>query len=313
MSQNIPPSNDLHTSVMLLESVDALIGGNTGNTPKVFVDATVGLGGHSREILARMKPQDRLIVIDRDPENLKLAIDRLNDPRVSGYATSFGELSTIFKLAEISHIDGILYDLGVSSVHYDEPERGFSVRADGPLDMRFNRQDSSLPPASEWIKRIDERELFQGLKNYADEPKAYFIARAIALAREKQSINTTAALAKIIEEASFDPKSVIRSFQAIRIMVNQEFRAIEESIPQAVKALGAGGRLVVITFHSIEDRLIKTLAHVHETPEIDELTGRIITPAPLKKVIKKPLEPHPDEIILNPRSRSAKLRVYEKI
>ena len=298
---------------MLSEAVSAMFGETVTPGARVFVDATVGLGGHSQEILMRMSAEDRLIILDRDPENLARSLALLQDPRVSGYAESFGELASVLEQAGVSSIQGILYDLGVSSVHYDDATRGFSIRDDGPLDMRFNRHDTVVPPASNWIMRVDERTLCKGLQDYADEPKAYFIARAIVVAREKSPITTTMALAQIIEDASFDPKSVLRSFQAIRIMVNGEFAAIEDSIPQAVRALAPGGRLVMITFHSGEDRLVKTRVRVHETPETDELTGCIVTPATIKKVTKKPVEPTPEEISHNPRSRSAKLRIYEKI
>jgi 16S rRNA (cytosine1402-N4)-methyltransferase len=142
--------------------------------------------------------------------------------------------------------------------------------------MRFNRHDTSLAPASEWIKHIDTRELFRGLQDYADEPKAYFIAEAINAARKLAPITTTGELRAIIEAASFDPKSALRCFQAIRIMVNGELSEIEKSIPNAVVRLKIGGRLSVISFHSIEDRLIKNLARTLETPTIDEVTGQIL-------------------------------------
>jgi 16S rRNA (cytosine1402-N4)-methyltransferase len=252
-------------------------------------------------------------MIDRDPENLALASARLNDSRVTAICGSFGDIIQLLQSLSITQIDGILYDLGVSSVHYDDGERGFSIRENGPLDMRFNRQDNSLPPASEWLKQVDERELYRGLQEYADEPKAYFIAQAITLARKTSPITTTGELKSIIEAASFDPKSALRCFQAIRIMVNGEFAEIERSIPDATQLLRSGGRLSIISFHSIEDRLIKNLARTLETPTIDEVTGQIITPGSLKKVIKKPIEASTTEIALNSRSRSAKLRIYEKI
>ena len=148
----------------------------------------------------------------------------------------------------------------MSSVHYDDGDRGFSIRENGPLDMRFNRHDTALAPASEWIKHVDTRALFRGLQEYADEPKAYFIAEAIEAARKNAPITTTGELRAIIEAASFDPKSALRCFQAIRIMVNGELSEIEKSIPDATNLLQQGGRLSIISFHSIEDRLIKNIA-----------------------------------------------------
>ena len=295
-----------HTTVLLHETVDAVL----TNPDGVYVDATYGRGGHSRLLLSKLSPQGRLIGFDRDPQAVADATElALADPRFSIRHAAFSGISEL----QSNSLTGLLMDLGVSSPQIDESARGFSFMRDGPLDMRFNRHDTVVPPASNWIMRVDERTLCKGLQDYADEPKAYFIARAIVVAREKSPITTTMALAQIIEDASFDPKSVLRSFQAIRIMVNGEFAAIEDSIPQAVRALAPGGRLVMITFHSGEDRLVKTRVRVHETPETDELTGCIVTPATIKKVTKKPVEPTPEEISHNPRSRSAKLRIYEKI
>jgi 16S rRNA (cytosine1402-N4)-methyltransferase len=325
-SHNQPPSSvwvvtgsDLHTSVLLRESVDGLLwemlvdGIAVSSTPRIYVDATAGLGGHSEYILSRLWALDRLIIIDRDPENLDLATARLQDSRVTPICGSFWDIADILNSLNIPLIDGILYDLGVSSVHYDDGERGFSIRENGPLDMRFNRHDMSLAPASEWIRHIDTRELFRGLQEYADEPKAYFIAEAIDAARKIAPITTTGELRAIIEAASFDPKSALRCFQAIRIMVNGELNEIEQSIPDAVSRLKLGGRLSIISFHSIEDRLIKNLARALEAPTIDEVTGQILARWTLKKIHKKPLEASTQEIAVNPRSRSAKLRVYEKI
>jgi 16S rRNA (cytosine1402-N4)-methyltransferase len=239
----MPPQNlsssTLHTSVMLQESVDSIFedDGSLLSTGRIYVDATAGLGGHSEYILSKLATNDRLIMIDRDPENLDLASARLSDSRVTPVCASFGDIASILGQLEIPSIDGIIYDLGVSSVHYDDPERGFSIRENGPLDMRFNRRSSELVPASEWLMRVGERDLFIGMRDYADEPKAYFVAKAIVAARTLKAITTTGELKAIIEAASFDPKSALRCFQAIRIMVNNEFGEIQKSIPAAVQAL----------------------------------------------------------------------------
>ena len=251
-------------------------------------------------------------MLDRDASNLAKATEILQDTRITPIHSSFAHLPTLLESAGIPSIDGILYDLGVSSVHYDEAERGFSLRENGPLDMRFD-QSSDIPTAEDVINRIPERELFRACVDFADEPKALFIARAICEYREKKRICTTKELSDIISTASFDPKSPLRVFQAIRILVNQEFEHIRQSIPAAISALKPDGRLCVITFHSIEDRLIKNICREYETPKVDEYTGRILEYPILKKVYKKPVEPSQKEIAENPRSRSAKLRVYQKL
>ncbi len=225
---------------------------------------------------------------------------------------SFAHLHSILRERDIDHIDGILYDLGVSSVHYDEAERGFSTRFDGPLDMRFDRTDDTMT-AGAIVQSYEERELFRIFRDYADEPKAFFIAKAIVEQRKIRPFTTTNELRELIEKASFDPKSPIRVFQALRIEANRELEAVEASLHAAVKELAPKGRICVITFHSIEDRLVKNLFKSYETPETHEITGAIVVPASLKKVHKKPIEPSPEEQKSNPRSRSAKLRVLEKI
>jgi len=225
--------------------------------------------------------------------------------------SSFAHLHSILQERGFDHIDGILYDLGVSSVHYDEGDRGFSTRFDGPLDMRFDRTDEIT--AAHILATYDERELFRIFRDYADEPKAIFIARAIVESRRLHPLTTTAELKALIEKSSFDPKSTIRVFQALRIEVNQELEAVGNSLHAAVELLAPQGRICVITFHSIEDRLVKNLFKTYETPETHEITGAITKPASLHKVHKKPIEPSPEEQKDNPRSRSSKLRVLEKI
>lgn len=225
--------------------------------------------------------------------------------------SSFAHLHSILQEKGFDHIDGILYDLGVSSVHYDEGDRGFSTRFDGPLDMRFDRTNGIT--AAHILATYDERELFRIFRDYADEPKAIFIARAIVESRRSHPLTTTTELKALIEKSSFDPKSPIRVFQALRIEANRELEAVEDSLHAAVKLLAPQGRICVITFHSIEDRLVKNLFKTYETPETHEITGAITKPAILHKVHKKPIEPSSEEQKNNPRSRSSKLRVLEKI
>lgn len=177
--------------------------------------------------------------------------------------------------------------------------------------MRFDRA-SNVPTVAEYLKKVDERTLFQVLRDYGDEPKAYFIAKAIIEARKTQAIETTFALKSIIQKSSFDPKSPIRVFQALRIEINSELDHVVDSLHQAVRSLSIGGRIAVITFHSIEDRLVKNLFKEYEAPLTDPFTGRITAEAVLKKITKKPLEPSEEEVRNNPRARSAKLRILEK-
>lgn len=280
---------------------------------RIFVDATLGLGGHSSHLLARIQPTDRLIGIDRDAANLQAAQATLGmTENFTAVHSSFAQLREILEKMDIRKIDGILYDLGVSSVHYDQADRGFSFRSDGPLDMRFDPIGTEKT-AEQIVRTYSEHELATIFRNYADEPKAYFIAKAICEIRKLQPITTTKQLQEIIENSSFDKKSTLRVFQALRIEANDEFGHIETSIPQAIELLKPGGILAVITFHSIEDRIVKQLCKKFETPEIDELTGSITKPAVIKKTTKKPIEPTPEEVGSNPRSRSAKLRIYKKI
>ena len=216
------------------------------------------------------------------------------------------------KKSGIGRIDAVLYDLGVSSAHYDDGGRGFSFRAEGPLDMRFDRT-SKEPTVADLLNRMDEREIFRVLKDYGEEPKAFFIAKEIVARREAHPLKTTTDLLSAIEASSFDPKSKVRTFQALRILVNDEFGSIESSIRQAVGLLNPEGRVAVITFHSLEDRIVKTILKSFERDVPDEITGRAVEKASLKRSTKKPLEPSEEEIEKNPRSRSAKLRVSEKI
>lgn len=210
-----------------------------------------------------------------------------------------------------SEVDFILYDLGVSSAHYDDGVRGFSIRFDGPLDMRFDRTIGET--AEDLVMRLPERELMHVFTRYADEKKALFIARAICERRKIEKIDTTFKLLRIIEDASFDAKSAPRVFQALRIAVNDEFGHIERSLAQAIRRLSVGGKIVVITFHSIEDRLVKNIFSEYTHDIIDDFTGQTRIAASCRKYTKKPIEPTPEEIQNNPRSRSAKMRVLEKI
>ncbi len=299
---------------VLLEEIESYF---VSQKPKKYViDATLGLGWHARMMLSHMSKDDIFIWIDRDKVNQEIARNNLeqsqnNWTRVQLYHSSFSDLDDILQKSWVPTIDFILYDLWVSSAHYDDWERGFSLRFDAPLDMRFDRTKGKT--ASDLIRELDSRELMKIFFLYADEKKAFFIAEAIVKARKISPINTTFELLKIIEDASFDKKSPIRVFQALRIAVNEEFKHIEKSLTSAINHLNIGWRIAVITFHSIEDRIVKQFFSTYTEPVCDEVTGRIITPPRLKKVTKKPIEPTEIEIHTNPRSRSAKLRILERI
>lgn len=283
---------------------------------KYVVDGTLGLGWHARMLVESLNKDDVFIWIDRDRDNLQLAEDVFKNlgeihPKIHLHHASFAELENILDQEGVNAIDFILYDLGVSSAHYDDGERGFSLRFDAPLDMRFDRTWGKT--AKDLIEKLDARELMKIFSLYADEKKAFFIAEAIVKARKIAPIQTTFELLRIIEDASFDKKSPIRVFQALRIAVNEEFEHVESSLRQAIQRLSTWWKILVITFHSIEDRIVKEIFREFSTPICDEITWQIKIPAQLKKVTKKPIEPTEQEISNNPRSRSAKLRIMEKI
>ena len=266
-----------------------------------------------------MKKWDIFIGIDRDSENLaraKAIIEEFTKgnnsiPDMHFIHGSFAQIDAYLTEFHISSITGIMYDVGVSSIHFDEWERGFSFRLDWPLDMRFDRVGME-ETASHLIHSRSERELFRILKDYGEESKAFFIAKAIVDARKKSPITTTGELVQIIEQSSFDKKSPVRVFQALRIELNQEFAHIEESLQKAVRLLALNGRIAVISFHSLEDRVVKQTFAQFEKDEIDDFTGQTKKPAVLKRVNKKPILPTEEEIQNNPRSRSAKLRIVQK-
>lgn len=320
MVTEIRTSEFEHVPVLFNEAVSSLF--LEKNRPITVVDATLGLGGHASEIVKRLPEKSTFIGFDRDRSNLEEAKNRVlrenetairsKSLRVEFIETDFRQLVDTLSGLGISRIDSILYDLGVSSAHYDDSERGFSFRFDGPLDMRFNRMDDS-PTAADFLARASESEILRVLREYGEEPKAFFIAKAVVESRKTHPLKTTGDFLRLIETASFDPKSKVRAFQAIRIAINDEFGSIEDSLRQAVELLNPEGRLSVITFHSLEDRLVKTVLKEFERDVPDELTGMPVIKAILKKVYKKPIEPSPEEIKNNPRSRSAKLRVCEKI
>lgn len=282
-----------HEPVLLKEVLEGL-----NLSPGVrAIDATLGLGGHAKELLQSTAPNGQLIGIDRDVRNLEEAKKRLAEyaERTTFFHASFGSLKDL----AIEPVDAILFDLGYSSVHVDEADRGFSFMRDGALDMRYDQSQEFT--AESLVNGWSREELEQLFRQYGEEPRSREIAKAILDARKKARITTTSQLADIVVSAvkrKGKPHPATQVFQAIRIAVNDEFGEIEKGLPAAVDLLKGGGRIAVITFHSLEDRLVKRFFKSR-----DDLT--IIT--------KKPIKPSYQETRVNPRARSAKLRIAEKI
>ena len=302
-----------HTAVLLEEAVAALQIKPHG----IYVDGTFGRGGHSRRILALLGPQGRLIALDKDAAASETA-KSIVDPRFSFHHASFAELKTVLAEAGITSADGVLLDLGVSSPQLDDPERGFSFRADGPLDMRMDV--SRGESAREWLARADEEEIRGVIANYGEERFAKQIARKIVASRSERPITTTRELAQIVasavrtREPNQDPAT--RTFQAIRIFINQELEELSLVLPQAVDVLAPQGRLAVISFHSLEDRIVKRFMRNEATadrlPRDMPIRARDIGGARLQ-LAGKPVRASSAEVAANPRARSAIMRVAEKL
>lgn len=308
--------DDRHLPVLVAETLAALEPGRGG----LYVDATVGLGGHAEAIL-RAAPEARLLGIDRDPEALALAAQRLAGfgDRVRLAAGTFDRLGEILAAAGgEAEPAGILADLGVSSLQLDRPERGFSFRFEGALDMRMG---GSGRTAADIVNQSSEAELADILREYGEEWQARRIARTIVLARREKPIETTADLRAVIDRAKggrreregrVDPAT--RVFQALRIAVNDELAGLERFLDQAVQLLASEGRLVVISYHSGEDRIVKNKLRDLSRGEADPVTGRPRAESRVLELLtKKPVRPGEDEVAWNPRSRSARLRAARRL
>lgn len=284
------------------------------------MDATYGRGGHSQEILRRLNKEGRLLILDRDPAAIAAARENHeNDKRVIIRKGPFSMLEIIAKENGLSgKIDGILFDLGVSSPQLDTAERGFSFQAAGPLDMRMDTDSGES--AADWLATVDEKTLVHVLKTYGEERFAKRIARAIIQAREIEPITTTAQLAKLVSDAiparTREPGKhpATRTFQAIRIFINRELEEIRQALPQTLRLLATGGRLAVISFHSLEDRIVKNFMRdvAKGDPFPLDLPVTQDQIKPLMKIVGKKIRPSREEIQRNPRSRSAVLRVAER-
>ena len=299
--------SEYHNPVLLKESVDALV----RNPDGIYADATFGGGGHSREILSRLSQKGRLISFDRDADALANAID---DPRATLIHNNYRFIHNYALLEAGEGFDGILADLGVSSHQFDTAPRGFSFRYSAPLDMRMNVQGKTT--AADIVNSYTQEELERILKIYGEVEGANRMARMIVSARADAPILTTDDLDNAIADAlpSFaSHKLLAKVYQALRIEVNAELRSLEKFLEGAAKALKPGGMLVVITYHSLEDRMVKNFirsGNVEGIPQKD-LFGR--SQAPLEAVNRKPILPCEQEISENTRARSAKLRTARKI
>ncbi len=290
--------------------LDAAIEGLNIKPDGVYVDATFGGGGHSRAILTKPGPDGRLFGFDRDLDALANVPD---DPRFTFVHSDFRYISNFLHFHGVDHADGILADLGVSFHHFDSAERGFSFRADAPLDMRMNRNGDRT--AADLLAGYGKDDLERLLRAYTDLKRPGAIAAAIVRARDAAPLQTTSQLVEAVR-GSINPKSekkdLAQVFQALRIEVNGEMDALHGLLTQSLRVLRTGGRLAVITYHSIEDRMVKNFIRSGNTRgEIDkDIFGNVHTP--WKAVTRSPITPDEAEVEANPRSRSAKLRVAEK-
>lgn len=306
----------MHLPVLLNEAVDALAIKADG----VYVDGTFGGGGHSRLILSRLGKNGRLIAFDKDLAAIAIAA-RINDERFNLRHSSYVKMREELQALNVGQLDGVLLDLGVSSFQLDEGVRGFSFRAEGPLDMRMNTSHGET--AAEWLNSVTESQLEEVIRNYGEERYAKQIARAIVMARARRPLSTTIQLAEIVaavvrksgHQRGGKQHPATRTFQAIRIYLNQELEELSLTLPQCVELLNPSGRLVVVSFHSLEDRIVKRFLRAessadslpHKLPlrdkEVKALSRQRL------RIIGKAVRPSVEEIAVNPRARSAVMRV----
>ncbi|AKU13687.1 S-adenosyl-methyltransferase MraW [Azoarcus sp. CIB] len=301
-----------HVTVLLSEAVDALAIRPDG----VYVDGTFGRGGHSRAILAALGPAGRLIAFDRDPSAIEVGRE-IADPRLTLVHAPFSSFADELDGLGVSRVDGVLLDLGVSSPQLDEPERGMSFRFDAPLDMRMDTSRGQT--VAQWLAEASVAQITEVLRDYGEERFAHAIAKAIAVARTGGAVATTRQLAAIVEKAvrTREPGQhpATRSFQALRIFINQELEELSLILPDTVVRLKPGGRLVVISFHSLEDRIVKRFMRDGSRPP--QLPSRLPVraadlPKPPLALVGKAVRPGEAEVAANPRARSAVMRVAER-
>ena len=304
-----------HQPVLLHEAVDALAIRPDG----IYVDGTFGRGGHSSLILQQLGVSGRLVALDRDPDAIKSAAAAIgDDPRFSIEHASFDVLEEIsVKLGIKGEVDGVLLDLGVSSPQLEDAQRGFSFMRNGPLDMRMNPDDKLT--AAAWLAEASQQQIKQVLSEYGEERYSGRIATAIVARRQQKALMTTSQLAELIDQAvpRKDPGKhpATRTFQAIRIRINQELQQLSAVLEQALSILSPGGRLSVISFHSLEDRIVKRFLRNHS--RVDTLPKGVPVMAsqlqqPQLRLVGKAVTPSRAEVRENPRARSSRLRVAEK-
>ena len=301
-----------HVAVLAQEAIEALNIRSDG----IYVDCTYGRGGHSRLILEKLGAGGRLIALDRDPEAVQ-AGQALRDPRFVIVRSPFSRVREVLQELDVAGVDGMLLDIGVSSPQIDDARRGFSFRSDAPLDMRMDPQHGLS--AAEWLATAEESEIREVIRNHGEERFAKQIAAAIVEARTRGPVDTTRKLAALVADAvpTREPRQdpATRTFQALRIHVNQELEELSVVLPQCVALLGAGGRLVVISFHSLEDRIVKRFMRTQS--QADALPARLPVrardlPQPKMRLIGRAVRASDAETAANPRARSAVMRVAER-
>jgi 16S rRNA (cytosine1402-N4)-methyltransferase len=300
-----------HTPVLLPETIDAMVTEPDG----LYVDGTFGRGGHARALLARLSPQARLVAFDKDPQAVAAAEAlRAGEPRLTIVHASFAAMRERLAELGIQHVHGVLLDLGVSSPQIDDPSRGFSFRFDAPLDMRMDTTRGET--AAEFLARADERHIAEVIRDYGEERFAVSIAKALVARRAGgHAVRTTAELSEVVaravktREPGQDPAT--RTFQALRILINAELEDLEQGLKAAMELLFPQGRLVVISFHSLEDRIVKRFIARESRSEPDR-RAPFAPPAPTRLRALARIKPGEGELRANPRARSAVLRVAER-
>lgn len=301
-----------HVAVLAQEAIEALNIRSNG----IYVDCTYGRGGHSRLILEKLGEGGRLIALDRDPEAVQAA-SALRDPRFLIVRSPFSRVGDVLQELGVAGVDGMLLDIGVSSPQIDDGSRGFSFRSDAPLDMRMDPDQGQS--AAEWLATAEESEIREVIRNHGEERFAKQIAAAIVAARARGPVDTTRKLATLVADAvpTREPRQdpATRTFQALRIHVNQELEELSVVLPQCVALLGAGGRLVVISFHSLEDRIVKRFMRAQS--RADALPARLPVrardlPQPRMRLVGRAVRASDRETAANPRARSAVMRVAER-
>jgi 16S rRNA (cytosine1402-N4)-methyltransferase len=305
-------TSSAHVAVLAQEAIEALNIRSDG----IYVDCTYGRGGHSRLILEKLGEGGRLIALDRDPEAVQAAA-ALRDPRFLIVRSPFSRVRDVLQELGVAGVDGMLLDIGVSSPQIDDGRRGFSFRSDAPLDMRMDPDQGQS--AAEWLATAEESEIREVIRNHGEERFAKQIAAAIVAARTRGPVDTTRKLATLVADAvpTREPRQdpATRTFQALRIHVNQELEELSVVLPQCVALLGAGGRLVVISFHSLEDRIVKRFMRAQS--QADALPARLPVrardlPQPRMRLVGRAVRASDRETAANPRARSAVMRVAER-